>query len=288
MPDIFGLTAFEDNYIWGLTSPSNPSRFWVVDPGDAEPVLNYAKQNQATLAGILITHHHWDHTQGVNALKQAFPQCEVVASLKTQAKLPDLPIDFTVKQGDKVSAAGRVFEVIEVPGHTLDHIALFSQSNGDPILFSGDTLFTAGCGRVFEGTAEQMAQSLLKLRALPDETSVFCGHEYTLANINFAAIAEPTNELVLQRQQEVIQKTLAGEPCVPEKLGVEKQTNPFLRFHLDPLRTTLYNKKLDINPHAPLKPTPEDLTPGELFALVRAWKDQLDETGELERIPPQP
>ncbi len=278
--EITGLNAFEDNYIWCLTQNG---KTWVVDPGEAEPVLQFLKANQSPLAGILITHHHWDHTQGVNALKTAYPECEVIAPHKSD--LPDISITHRVKHGDKVSAAGALFEVIEVPGHTLDHIAYFFNGAGKaPILFSGDTLFTAGCGRVFEGTAEQMAQSLLTLRALPDETLVYCGHEYTLANINFAAIAEPNNLQITQRRQQVIARTRQGQPNVPETLKVEKQTNPFLRFDLDPLKQTLYNKRPLVLSHETVETSEVKLTAGELFAIVRAWKDQLDATGELEKI----
>jgi len=272
------LQAFEDNYIWAMQKDNH---IWVVDPGEAQPVLDFLTQTQASLAGILVTHHHWDHTQGITALKQAFPQCEVVASSITQQVLPELPITHLVKQGDKVAAAGVLFEVIEIPGHTLDHIAFFYQGGGQaPVLFCGDTLFTAGCGRVFEGTAQQMADALLTLRNLPDETLIYCGHEYTLANINFAAIAEPNNADIAQRQQQVIARIQQRLPNVPETLAVEKATNPFLRFDLEPLKQTLYNKQ-------PLcfNPPKEALNKADLFTITRAWKDQLDATGELERIP---
>lgn len=275
---ITGLQAFEDNYIWAM---QKGDRLWVVDPGEAQPVLDFLTQTQSSLAGILVTHHHWDHTQGIAELKQAFPECEVVASSKTQQAVPELPITHLVKQGDKVAAVGVIFEVIEIPGHTLDHIAFFYQGGGQaPVLFCGDTLFTAGCGRVFEGTTQQMSDALLTLRNLPEETLIYCGHEYTLANINFAAIAEPDNADITQRQQQVIARTLQGLPNVPETLAVERTTNPFLRFDLEPLKQNLYNKQLLC-----FNRPKEALSKADLFAITRAWKDQLDATGELERIP---
>ncbi|GAB6034130.1 hydroxyacylglutathione hydrolase [Galenea microaerophila] len=274
---ITGLRALEDNYIWVMRQAEH---LWVVDPGEAQPVLAFLHKTGTKLAGILVTHHHWDHTQGIAELKHAFPECEVIASEKTHQTLPELPISHQLKQGDKVAVAGTLFEVIEIPGHTLDHIAFFNQGDGkSPILFCGDTLFTAGCGRVFEGTAEQMANSLLTLRHLPEQTLIYCGHEYTLANINFAAIAEPENPAIQQRRQQVIERTLKGQPNVPETLAVEKATNPFLRFDLDPLKQTLYNKQ-----SLCFTPAKETLSKAELFAITRAWKDQLDATGELERI----
>jgi len=270
---ITDLHAFEDNYIWVMQKDSH---IWVVDPGEAQPVLDYLKQTQTQLAGILVTHHHWDHTQGIKQLKQQFPKCEIIASPKTQQALPELPITHLVQQGDKIAAAGVIFEVIETPGHTLDHIAFF-YSGGDhpPVLFCGDTLFTAGCGRLFEGTPQQMTQTLLTLRNLPDSTLIYCGHEYTLTNINFAAIAEPHNAEIRKRQQQVIMRYQQKQNCVPETLGIEKKTNPFLRFDLEPLKQTLYNKRS-------LCFQKDTLNKADLFTLVRTWKDQLDATGELE------
>lgn len=263
--NIQGIRALEDNYIWII---EDQHQAWVVDPGASEPVLLWLKQHQCTLQGILITHHHYDHTDGIEPLLAQFPQAAVYAS-----DLTDKPyVTQRLKQGDQITIADSVFHVIETPGHTLDHLSFYN----DQALFCGDTLFSAGCGRVFEGTAQQMADSLLKLRALDDDLLVYCGHEYTLTNINFARIAEPDNPEITKRQQSTKQKYLQHQACVPSRLGEEKQTNPFLRFDQMPLSGNIVHHRK--HSHSPSQYF-------EFFAALRAWKDELDRTGELdERI----
>lgn len=252
------LRALEDNYIWLLEAKGQA---WVVDPGDATVVLDALEANRLSLKGILITHHHYDHTQGVEDLLETLGPCPVYGS----ANSPFGKITHSLQEGDTLTLADWTFRILETPGHTLDHIAYVH----DKAAFVGDTLFTAGCGRLFEGTAEQMATSLKKLRNLPNETLMYCGHEYTWTNIHFADIAEPDNPVIQARKKETIACYKKGLPCVPAPMGLEKQTNPFLGFDLPPLKQTLLEKGA------------QD-TDASLFATLRAWKDTLDATGELE------
>ncbi|UQB43296.1 hydroxyacylglutathione hydrolase [Thiomicrospira microaerophila] len=258
---IHSIPAFEDNYIWLLESDHQA---WVVDPGQAEPVLAQLAKLGLTLTGILLTHHHYDHTDGVEKLLECYSKSKVYAGYLMQKPY----ITHRVKQGDHIQIANTQLSVLETPGHTLDHIAFYN----DQVLFCGDTLFTGGCGRVFEGSAQQMTDSLLKLRALPDSLSVYCGHEYTLSNMNFALRAEPDNLQIAQRLSQVREKRKIHQACVPSKLKEEKLTNPFLRFDLEPLATELAKRNQ----------TQAKLTSSDLFAICRAWKDQLDKTGELD------
>lgn len=258
---IHSIPAFDDNYIWLVESDNQA---WVIDPGQAEPVLTQLAKLGLTLTGILLTHHHYDHTDGVESLIESFPKSKVYAGYLMQKDY----ITHRVKEGDQIQIANTQLSVLETPGHTLDHIAFYN----DEFLFCGDTLFTGGCGRVFEGSVQEMTDSLLKLRALPDGLSVYCGHEYTLSNMNFALRAEPGNLHIEQRLNQVKAKRKIQQPCVPSKLEEEKLTNPFLRFDLAPLATELA-KRSQIQTKA---------TPSDLFAICRAWKDQLDKTGELD------
>lgn len=267
---IIGLPANEDNYIW-VIRPDDPTirHAWIVDPGESSPVIAYFQENKLSLEGILLTHHHYDHTDGILEVLKTLGDAPVFSN----STGPYEHVTHPVVEGDKIDIFGEVFEVLETPGHTPEHIVFYNPK----ALFSGDVLFTAGCGKTWGKTQEPMADSLLKLRELNDDCLVYCGHEYTLANINFAAIAEPDNEAIIKRQQEVTQKTLAGIPCVPERLGVEKQTNPFLRFDTEILKEILikrhqsfYNFKLDSN--------------ANLYATLRTWKDTLDKTGVLESV----
>ncbi len=255
---IHGLRALDDNYIWLLQQDNTA---WVVDPGDAAVVLEALEDRGLHLKGILITHHHYDHTQGVADLLDHLHPMPVYGPVNSRFDAIDQPL----KEGDRLDLNDWTLNVLQTPGHTLDHIAYVN----DQAAFVGDTLFTAGCGRLFEGTPEQMATSLKKLRALPDDTLIYCGHEYTWANIHFAARAEPDNETVLSRMADTIARYRAGQPCVPAPMRLEKATNPFLRFDLSPLRQTLLERGADDND-------------ASLFATLRAWKDTLDATGELE------
>ncbi len=220
------LPAFNDNYIWMLTKDDYPGMV-IVDPGDADVVLKAIDQYQRPLTAILITHHHPDHTGGVETLIKHFN-----IPVYGPHNSPFTGITHPLKSDDEISLLGDTLKVKEVPGHTLDHITYFNDSVSDstkPQLFSGDTLFLAGCGRLFEGTAEQMLKAMNYFKQLPEETEVYCTHEYSLANLAFAKAVEPDNEAIdrsILHCQELRDK---GEPTLPSNLGTEVQINPFMR-----------------------------------------------------------
>jgi hydroxyacylglutathione hydrolase len=214
------IPAFSDNYIWLL---AKDDKAWVVDPGEAAPVLAALKSSNLTLAGILITHHHPDHTGGVAALLKEFPVPVFGPENSPASNLIDNPL----KDKENIRIGTWQFSVIAIPGHTLDHIAFYCAA--DKILFCGDTLFSAGCGRVFEGTYEQMYQSLLKLAALPSDTKVCCAHEYTLSNLRFAVTIEPANQDIINYQKQCEELREKNQPTLPSSIGLEQRINPFLR-----------------------------------------------------------
>ncbi|MDP1573657.1 MAG: hydroxyacylglutathione hydrolase [Coxiellaceae bacterium] len=219
---IFPISAFNDNYIWVWVDDVKKQAI-VVDPGDAAPVLNFLQEKGLTLQALLITHKHHDHTGGISALLSEFPEA-LVFSHPTENIAQTTHI---VMNGDVIKINDHEFRVIHIPGHTLGHVAYYC----NPMLFCGDTLFTNGCGRLFEGTAEQMLTSLKKLMVLPDDTQVYCGHEYTLSNIKFALQVEPNNQLLKKRFEDAKQLRFHNKPTVPSLLKLEKDTNPFLRCH---------------------------------------------------------
>ena len=227
MLTISAISAFNDNYIWCLSDSDN-SKALVVDPGQAEPVLDYLTRNNLTLDRVLITHHHADHVGGVAALRQAFPECQVTGP----ADSPFTGSDRQVHSGDEVRWQNISFRVLPVPGHTLDHVAYYTETeiDGHPVLFCGDTLFVSGCGRVFEGTPVQMRQSLQRLSDLPDNTGVYCAHEYTLANLRFARSVLPDDPDLADFERQCLSRREAGKATVPSTLGLEKRLNPFLRW----------------------------------------------------------
>lgn len=259
---VHGLHALSDNYIWLIQYEQDA---WVVDPGEAEPVQRFLADNELSLKGILITHHHADHTAGVASLVKHFPTVDVYGHALT----PLAAINHRVKQQDVIQLGPYSFRVLETPGHTLDHLAYVS----DKALFCGDTLFTGGCGRLFEGTAAQMADSLLRLRELDEQLAVYCGHEYTLTNLNFAHLVEPDNQAIIQRRQQTVEAYQQNRPCVPSTLALEKQTNPFLRFDLMALSPAIIQ-------YGQLNAKENRID--RLFGTLRAWKDKLDQTGELD------
>ena len=216
---IVPLPAFSDNYIWTLR---DAKRAIVVDPGDAEPVLSYLAAEHLELVAILNTHHHADHVGGDSELLQHF---RVPVFGPKDPRIPQ--VSDRLEDGDRMRLPhfGVEMEVMEIPGHTRTHIAFF----GEDMLFCGDTLFAVGCGRLFEGTPEQMFESLGRLTELPDRTRVFCGHEYTLANIAFAKAAEPGNATLKEFEEHARTLRKAGHPTLPTDIGQEKKMNPFLR-----------------------------------------------------------
>lgn len=221
MLNIETLLAFSDNYIWLI---HDELETWVVDPGDAQVVIAALERIDRPLTGILLTHHHFDHVGGVEDLVHIY---------KPRVIAPHNPaiqhVDQRVGQGDSVTAAGLRFTVMEVPGHTLDHIAYFTSDHQPPLLFCGDTLFAGGCGRIFEGTPGMMHQSLQQLTRLPVDTRVYCAHEYTLANLSFATAVEPGNTALQQRVEHDQGARQQQRPTVPSSLSIELDTNPFLR-----------------------------------------------------------
>jgi len=248
------IPAFQDNYIWTL---ARGGRAVVVDPGDAAPVLRALLQRDLTLDAIVVTHHHADHVGGVAALLQ-----ERAVPVHGPAQTPYTGVTHPLAAGDVVSLLGYPFRVLAVPGHTLDHIAYWSPELA--VLFCGDTLFAAGCGRLFEGSPAQMHASLSRLAALPAATRVYCTHEYTLGNLRFARAVEPGNLALQQRQSAAIAQRERGEPTVPSSIALEQATNPFLRCAEESVRQAA---------RPLLGAAPAD-DPVAVFAAIRAWKDR--------------
>lgn len=254
MYNIFPIAALRDNYIWCIANQIDYSCI-VVDPGEAEPVLNELRRKQLNLKAILITHHHGDHTNGISGILQQF-QVPVFGPQKQLISHIDHPVHG--KQFCEIDSWNRRFSVLSIPGHTLDHIAYYDQG----ILFCGDTLFTGGCGRIFEGTAAQLFTSLNLLADLPDETQIYCAHEYTLANLHFALAVEPNNKLLQLRFDKTVSARKQNLPTVPSTLALEKMTNPFLRC-----------KNEDIIIAAQNYAQRELKSPLEVFTVIRDWKN---------------
>jgi hydroxyacylglutathione hydrolase len=254
MLELLPLPAFTDNYIWTLRRAGD-RRVVVVDPGDASPVEAHLAQHGLELAAILVTHHHGDHTGGVAALA-ARHRVPVHGPAREAQAVVGVP------HGDgarlRIAELELDLEVLEIPGHTLGHIAFV----GGGVLLCGDTLFSVGCGRLFEGTPAQMLGSLERLAALPPETRVCCGHEYTLANLAFAAVAEPGNAAQAEHAAAAAAARAAGRPTLPSSIGLERAVNPFLRVHTPVIQRTV-----------------AEWSGGEpagkvaAFAALRRWKD---------------
>jgi hydroxyacylglutathione hydrolase len=257
------INALVDNYIWVIETERH---FWAVDPGESSPLFDFLAKHNKPLTGLLITHHHQDHTGGIRELFNGFPELAIYGANNSPW------INRPVKQEDQIFLDEDLWlKVLETPGHTLDHLSFYN----DQALFCGDTLFSGGCGRVFEGTFEQMAHSLLKIRELPDQLAVYCGHEYTLVNMRFAVTAEPSNTEARLRLREVSQLTRNKQACVPSNLAIEKATNPFLRFDLPALSVMIAAQTGGVS---------TNLTPELGFELLRKWKDRLDKTDQLDQI----
>lgn len=255
MIKIDALPAFSDNYIWLLQDPES-RRCAVVDPGDAAPVEAWLKAHPDwQLSDILITHHHFDHIGGIERLK-ALSGARVLGPAKE--KIPGR--NLALGEGEQVEVLGHNFTIMEVPGHTLGHIAYYQAQQH--WLFCGDTLFAAGCGRLFEGTPQQMHDSLGRLAALPGQTQVFCTHEYTLSNLRFAAAVEPHNAQIMQRLEQVGAWRAAGQISLPSTLALERATNPFLRS-----AEAAVQDKIDE------REGPLQRSSSQVFAALRAWKD---------------
>jgi hydroxyacylglutathione hydrolase len=254
MLSVLTVPAFEDNYLWLINDGVHAA---VVDPGDAAPIIEALASHGLALTAILLTHHHADHVGGVSELLRRFkvpvfgPRHENIAG-----------VTHPLAEGDRLTVPemGLHLEVLDVPGHTRGHIAYVAPDPG--WLFCGDTLFAGGCGRLFEGTPEQMVASLAKLAALPDATQVYCAHEYTLANLRFAREAEPGNAALQERIRHEQAVRDRGQPTVPTTIGVEKATNPFLRYREEEIVNRLINNKL-VDSGEPIT----------VFAALRQWKN---------------
>ena len=254
---VLTVPAFKDNYLWIIHDGVHAA---VVDPGDAEPILAALQENGLTLTAILLTHHHADHIGGVTRLLELSnvpvfgPRNEAIAA-----------VNRPLGEGDRVQVPGLALElaVLDVPGHTNGHIAYVRDDGKARWLFCGDTLFGGGCGRLFEGTPAQMAASLAKLAALPDDTLVYCAHEYTLSNLRFAEALEPENRALQMRVAHDSQLRGTHLPTIPSTIGIEKATNPFLRTGEPAIVDSLVVAGR-VDPGA---------DPVTVFAALRAWKN---------------
>lgn len=252
--NISAIPAFQDNYIWLLKGTGNACA--VVDPGDAQPVIDELQRQGLELRYILLTHHHWDHAGGVPALLEKYDaevfgpddaRIEGSQHLCHEGDTLDLP---------DINAS---FTVLEVPAHTTSHIAFY----GEGMLFSGDTLFSIGCGRLFEGSARDMQNAMDKFAALPADTKVYCGHEYTLSNCEFALQVEPGNEVLQARHAEAQQLRVSGKITLPSSIAAEKAANPFMRSREKAVVKSAQAKNPECQPGS------------EVLAVIRSWKDSL-------------
>ncbi|MBL6749245.1 MAG: hydroxyacylglutathione hydrolase [Nevskia sp.] len=257
MTTVTPLPAFSDNYLWLIRSGGLAA---VVDPGDGQVVLDALRREGLQLAAVLVTHHHPDHVGGVELLRSQFEGVAVYGPRAEAGKIAGLGT--LLDDGDTLHLPelGLRFQILAVPGHTLGHIAYHEPAAG--LLFCGDTLFAAGCGRLFEGTPAQMFGSLQRLAGLPADTAVYCAHEYTLSNLDFARAVEPDNQPLAAEMQRVRELRAAGQPSVPSSVARERQFNPFLRCAVP-------NVGAAAERHTGRKLS----SPVEVFAELRKWKD---------------
>ena len=252
------IPAFSDNYLWLL---DNGSDAIVVDPGDARVVDNYLTQKGLNLVAILVTHHHADHIGGVSQLKNRYN-----ARVFGPANEPISQLDIRCREGDlvEIPELGLSFSVIDVPGHTAGHIAYFAaaSTNNNNVLFCGDTLFSGGCGRLFEGTASQMWHSIQRLMDLPDDTLIHPAHEYTLSNLKFAEAVEPSNASLATYKKRVLKWRESGKPSLPALMATEKDINPFMRI-----------KRTSVIEAAERRMAQTQMSEADVFGAIRHWKD---------------
>ncbi len=248
--ELLTIPCLKDNYAFLLHNAATKETL-LVDAPDAPPIQAALDAQGWTLTDILLTHHHWDHVDGLEPLRGS---ARVIGAAADAHRLP--PLDLEVSEGDTVTICGENAQVFDVSGHTVGHIAVYFAQTG--VVFTADSLMALGCGRLFEGTPAQMWDSMQKLRALPDDTRVCSGHEYTETNARFALTIEPDNRDLISRVEEITEARAAGQPTVPSDLAVEKRTNPFLRADVPALQTALGLSDTD---------------PAEVFAQVRKKRD---------------
>ena len=253
MFEIFPLRAFSDNYIWTLLKDNEVT---VVDPGDPKPVISFLEKRDLTLNNIFITHHHYDHTGGIQSLVELY-NCEVYGPTGGHIE----GINTSLTEGDVIEISGIEFSIFSTPGHTLDHISYFADIDV-PLLFCGDTLFSGGCGRLFEGTPEQMFNSLNKFSVLPSNTQVFCTHEYTESNLTFAVEVEPDNKDLNDRLNEVREMRREDKITLPSTISTELKINPFLRCHREEVIQAAQN-------YSQTAVSKDE----EVLGVIRNWKD---------------
>jgi hydroxyacylglutathione hydrolase len=266
MLNIKPIRALSDNYIWMLQK-TNSNQVVLVDPGDEKIIIKFLEKESLQPVAVLITHQHYDHTGGVAEIVQKYPQVKIISPNTTISRPPlsiDLPVTEYITQSVTDGSTVDIkeldlhFDVITIPGHTLDHVAYF----GEGILFCGDTIFGCGCGKLFSGTAKQMSDSMSRLSKYPPETKVYCAHEYTVDSIGFAKWVEPDNKDIIKRDEVDMAKQEKGMPTIPSTLEIELKTNPFMRFKIPQVRKMaekFAGKKLT--------------TDADVFAAIREWKD---------------
>jgi hydroxyacylglutathione hydrolase len=256
---VTAINAYNDNYIWSLANESN-DKVALIDPGDAAVCIDYLQENNLVLSAILITHHHSDHVGGIKALLSYAKQKQWSVTVYGPANESIDLLNVTLKENDTITLVELdcQLNILDLPGHTKGHIAYYN----DSILFCGDTLFSGGCGRLFEGTPEQMHHSLVKLANLPADTLVYCAHEYTQANLLFALAVEPNNNNLHKYSEQVALKRNNNQRTIPSTISLERKINPFLRCHEPTV-------KLAAQAHSKQSQSTES----EVFSVIRSWKD---------------
>jgi hydroxyacylglutathione hydrolase len=256
---VTAIKAFNDNYIWAI-SCNNNDNVALVDPGNAQVCIDYLQSNNLTLSTILITHHHSDHVGGIKKLLEYALEKDWAVKVYGPASENIAQLDIKLKENDTVDLTELdcQFTVLDLPGHTKGHIAY----HNDELLFCGDTLFSGGCGRLFEGTAEQMHHSLTKLASLPNNTLVYCAHEYTQANLAFSLAVEPNNNNLHNYAERVKLLRQDEQATIPSTIGLELQINPFMRCHEETVKlaSQIYSKQLQTSD-------------SDVFSVIRGWKD---------------
>ncbi len=249
------IPTFQTNYIWLIHCPGTNDA-WVVDPGDDQPVIDFLNANSMTLKGILITHKHWDHVSGLPGLTARYS-----VPVYGPHNSPVQALTHRLREGDTIGLGRITVKVLETPGHTDDHIVYYSA--GTNMLFCGDTVFSAGCGRLFDGTLEAMYDAILRIRSLPDETVIYCAHEYTMQNLEFAQAVEPSNDALVRHRLWCQHAIEQRRPTLPTTVQLEKLINPFMRCDVAEVQRTASDRVTGVTGK-----------PFETFKVLREWKNR--------------